>query len=43
MCTNLHDNARRYAEEKNERRQLACHPAAIHSGAGSFSGPDILL
>jgi hypothetical protein len=42
MCTNLHDNARQYAEEKNERL-LACRPAGIHSGGGSFSGLDIFL
>jgi hypothetical protein len=43
MCTNLHDNARQYAEEKNERLLLACRPAGIHSGGGSFSGLDIFL
>jgi hypothetical protein len=38
---NLHDNARQYAEEKNERRQLACRPppfilALVHSAGRTY-------
>lgn len=34
MCTNLHDNARRYAEEKNERLLLILSCARPDDGKG---------
>lgn len=38
MCTNLHDNARRYAEEKNERLLLIPSCARPDDGKGYYCG-----